>query len=287
MRQYQELLEKVLSEGVNQSDRTGVGTISIAGAMLKFDLTKGFPVVTTRRYPWKAPIAEQTCFIKGKTSAKDFRDAGCKFWDANAAAPAWQANPHCLGEDDLGEIYGVQARRWLTHDGYHDQFFSVLRELISTPTSRRLLVSHWRPDRFDRMALPPCHVSYQFIASPSTKELNLVLYMRSNDLFLGAPANIVEYAWLLEVVAHATGYVAKELTYMIADAHIYTNHVDQVSEVLSRVPFSLPTLVFNKVYEGDKSNPLEVLHYLESLNVSDFSLTGYASHEALTAPMAV
>jgi thymidylate synthase len=288
MQQYHDLLRHVLQTGSRQSNRTGVDTIFTSGEMLKIDLSEGFPVLTTRKYPWEKPIAEMTGFLNAVTNAKEFRDLGCPFWDANANEnEEWLNNPNRTGQDDLGPIYGYQSRNWLRYDGeYLDQFATVLSELFKNPTSRRLMVSHWRPDQFELMALPPCHVSYQFIADTTNNELNMMVYMRSNDLFLGAPANIVQYAWLLEVVAHVTQMKAKWLNYAIADAHIYVNHVDQVLELIGRTPYHQPTLQFKKDFM-DAPEGVGPLAWIENLRAEDFELVGYQSHGPIKAPMAV
>ena len=296
MKQYQDLLRRVLQTGSRQSNRTGIDTFFVPGEMMKFDLTEGFPVITTRKYDFKKAVAEQIGFINAFTSAADFRALGCPFWDANANEnEAWLNNPNRDGHDDLGTIYGFQARNWVHHDYnnengdlvLHDQFASVINELLINPTSRRLLVSHWRPDQFELMALPPCHVMYQFIADTQNRELSMTLYMRSNDLFLGAPANIVEYAWLLEVVAHVIGYKAKWLTYFIGDAHIYANHVDQALELINRTPHKAPKLVFKRDYFAEPADGPGPVEWIESLRPDDFELEGYHHHAAIKAAMAV
>lgn len=294
MNNYHELLANVLANGSVKTDRTGVGTIGIFGAMLEFDLTDGFPALTTRKIPWKSAIAEQIGFIRGYTNAADFRKLGCKFWDQNANENEdWLNNRYRKGTDDLGEIYGYQARRWEAYKWFgevdfpaydpYDQLSRVLEELQNNPQSRRLLVSHWRPDRLERMALPPCHVMYQFNVDTNKNELSMSLYMRSNDLFLGAPANIVEYAWLLEVVSAYFGYTAKRLAYFIGDAHIYLNHVDQVKELLTREHTATPRLVWDKL-PIKTENPTD---WLEQLEPDMFTLDGYNPHPPITAPMAV
>lgn len=294
MNNYHELLADVLSRGSTKMDRTGVGTIGLFGVGLEFDLTEGFPALTTRKIPWKSAIGEQIGFIRGYTNAADFRALGCKFWDQNANEnEAWLNNPARRGTDDLGEIYGYQARKWAAYTWYdgvdfpvinsHDQLGTVLEALRDSPASRRLLVSHWRPDRLSLMALPPCHVMYQFNVDTERNELSLALYMRSNDLFLGAPANIVEYAWLLAVVAEYFGYTAKKLAYFVGDAHIYLNHVDQVKELLTREHKALPKLVMTNLPNKDK----EPVRWLEELEPSMFTLEGYDPNPPITAPMAV
>jgi thymidylate synthase len=299
MQQYKDLLTRVLSDGTQQSNRTGVDTIFISGDMMKFDLSQGFPVMTLRQAAWKSAIGEMIGFIGGKTNAADFRALKCKFWDKNANEngidPAgnivpnvWLTNPHRKGENDLGEIYGHCWRRWLKEDGtYHDQLFDAINQIVNNPTSRRIIVNSWRPDRFDRMALPPCHVMFQFLVNVERNELNMTMYIRSNDLFLGAPANIIEYAFLLEVVAHATGLKPKMFTYFVSDAHCYINSLDAVNEMLSREPRKLPKLVLNKPFIGSR-NAAEIINWLEQLHPDDFELDGYDPHPAITGvPMVV
>jgi thymidylate synthase len=286
MKPYLDLMQRVLNEGTRQSNRTGIDTLFVPGDMMKFDLQQGFPVVTTRKAAWKSAIGEMIGFIRGETNAAAFRDLKCKFWDQNANENKdWLANPHRKpGLDDLGEIYGFQWRNWLQEDGTTlDQLANAISQIQNNPTSRRILVSAWRPDRFDRMALPPCHVMFQFLVNVEKKELNMSMFIRSNDLFLGAPANICEYAFLLEAVAHATGYRARWLTYFVSDCHVYTNHLDVVNEQLARTPYALPKLKFLKPYDGS----LSVIEWLESLHPDNFELDGYQHHPALTAPMAV
>lgn len=304
MKQYLDLMQRVLDQGTQQSNRTGVDTIFIAGSMMQFDLADGFPVVTTRKAAWKSAIGEMIGFINGYTNAQQFRDLKCKFWDANAAAPAWQANPNCKGTDDMGVVYGAQARKWDTkhissfivqgddkqinasaEHATFDQLASVIEQIQNNPTSRRLVVSHWRPDQFDAMCLPPCHVLYQFLVNVEKNELNMSMYIRSNDLFLGAPANITEYAFFLAAVAHATGYTPRILTYFVSDAHVYVNHLEQVKTQLAREPFALPTLKFLKPF--NEIGNLSALEWLESLHPDDFELVGYEHHPALTGEMAV
>lgn len=287
MQPLHDLMYDVLMNGTRQTNRTGTDTIAKFGAMMTFDLTEGFPVITTRKYPWKSPIAEQIGFMRGYTNAAQFRALGCKFWDANANEnAAWLANPNREGTDDLGEIYGFQARHWLTEDKLlgHDQLGTILNELGSNPQSRRLLVSHWRPDRFDYMCLPPCHVLYQFNVNVEANELSLLLYMRSNDLFLGAPANIIEYAWLLTMVAAYYGYTAKNLLYTIGDAHLYENHIQQTAELINRTPYKLPNLLFDPAIV-DRGLPCA--DWLETLHPDQFRLDNYQHHDAISAPMAV
>ncbi|MFM7460048.1 MAG: thymidylate synthase, partial [Burkholderiales bacterium] len=235
MENYHRLLEAVLAEGTQQANRTGIDAISIPGAVLKFDLTKGFPAVTTKKLAFKSMCGELIAFLRGVSSAAEFRELGCAFWDQNANENlAWLSNPNRKGVDDLGRVYGVQWRDWKRADGSSiDQVMSALHTIHERPTDRRIIVSAWRPDEFSQMALPPCHVLYQFIVNVERKEINLCMYQRSCDLFLGIPMNIASAALFLSIVGHLTGYTARHVTHFLADAHIYVNHLDQVREQLS------------------------------------------------------
>lgn len=237
MKQYRDILRRVLSEGIPTDDRTGVGTMRVFGEQMRFDLRKGFPAVTYRQIPWRSAIAEQIGFMRGYNTVEQFEALGCKFWRANS--DAWAGKKF---DGDLGRIYGVQARDWAGHSGPLDQLKSVYDQIRTNPTSRRMVVSHWRPDELEDMALPPCHMFYQFYCDPENRLMSLQVYMRSNDLVLGTPANIVEYAWLLEVTAFMFDYIAHELVFTIGDAHIYNNHVEGVKEMLTRHTFAAPKL---------------------------------------------
>lgn len=288
MKQYLDLMHRVLIDGTRQSNRTGIDTVFLPGDMMKFDLRQGFPVVTTRKAAWKSAIGEMIAFLRADTDIEAFHRLKCKFWDGNANADYWLNNPNNRNPgSDLGEIYGFQWRKFLREDGsYFDQLESAIDQILHNPTSRRIIVSGWRPDRFDKMALPPCHVSHQYLVNVDKQELNLTMYIRSNDLFLGAPANIIEYAFLLEAVAHATGLKPASFTYFVSDAHIYINHLDVVNEQLQREPYPLPKLVFKKPYTGERAVK-PIIEWLESLHPDDFELEGYQHHEPLTAAMAV
>lgn len=288
MQNYHDLLTEVLTTGTRQANRTGVDAISIPGAMLRFDLTKGFPAITTKKLAFKSMCGELIGFLRGADSAAQFRELGCGFWDQNANEnQAWLANPHRKGTDDLGRVYGVQWRDWRCADGSAiDQVMSALRTIHERPTDRRIIINAWRPDEFNQMALPPCHVLYQFIVNVEQKELNLCMYQRSADLFLGAPVNIGSASLFLSIMAHLTGYTARHFTHFMADAHIYVNHLEQVNEQLSREAYPLPKLVIDPRvprYEGGVFDPT----WIDRLLPTDFSLVDYQHHEAIKAPMAV
>lgn len=280
MQQYLELQKQVINKGTWQQNRTGIPTKMIPAAMLQFDLRDGFPLVTTRKMPFKSVVGELLGFIRGCTSAEEFRSLGCNFWNHNANEnEAWLANPNRGGLDDLGKIYGYQWTHWdKSILGYLNQLNKLVYDIKQDPESRRLLVSAWRPDQFHEMALPPCHVLFKVLIDQSTKTMHLSWYQRSCDLFLGIPANIASYATLLTLLAKTTGYNPGILTGHLDDVHIYENHMQQVLLQLSREPLPLPKLVLEGVELGDD---------LASINPSQIYLEGYTHHDPIKAPMAV
>ncbi|GGY39713.1 thymidylate synthase [Pseudoduganella albidiflava] len=323
MQQYQQLIETVLAQGSWQDNRTGIRTLSVPGAMMRFDLAQGFPAVTTKRLAFKSVVGELCAFLRASRSAADFRALGCKVWDQNANENAqWLANPYREGVDDLGPVYGVQWRQWPGYklvdaantaqreDAYRNGFSEVaplvengvekvllykaidqLRECLDTivdnPGSRRILFHGWNPAVLDQVALPACHLLYQFIPNATTREISLCLYVRSNDIGLGTPFNIAEGAALLHLVGRLTGYTPRWFTYFIGDAHIYENHMEMVQEQLKREPYDAPRLVIaDRVPEFARTGKYEP-EWLEKIEPSDFSLEGYRHHPPLTAPMAV
>ena len=324
MKQYLDLIKTVLETGTYQDNRTGIRTISIPGAMMRFDLlNEGFPAITTRRLAFKTAISEMVGFLRAYKSAADFRALGCKVWDQNANENSqWLANPYRLKTDDLGEVYGVQWRQWpgykvidsvntaqikdATLKGYKaiaqfkedeienvllykaiDQLRQCLDTIINNPTDRRIIFHAWNCTELDQMALPPCHLLYHFLTDTSKKEISLCLYIRSNDLGLGAPFNIAEGGALLHLVGRLTGYTPRWLTYFIGDAHIYENHLDMVNEQLKREPYKSPKLVISdRVPDFNKTGKYEP-EWLEKVEPSDFNLEEYEHHPPLTAPMAV
>ncbi|CAK9891851.1 MULTISPECIES: thymidylate synthase [Pseudomonas] len=323
MKQYLDLVRDVIENGTLQGNRTGIRTISLPGAMLRFDLQKGFPAITTRKLAFKSAIGEMVGFLRGVKNAGEFRELGCKVWDQNANENAqWLANPFRQGHDDLGEIYGVQWRQWPAYkriplsnpaaielaksQGFQQiaqaeedgEAFVVLykaidqiRQCIDTihndPGSRRILFHGWNCAQLDEMALPPCHLLYQFHPNVETKEISLTLYIRSNDLGLGTPFNLTEGAALLSLMGRLTGYTPRWFTYFIGDAHVYENHLDMLNEQLKREPLAAPKLVINdRVPEFAKTGVYEP-QWLEKIEPSDFSLEGYEHHAPMTAPMAV
>lgn len=288
MRAYLDLLNDVLHNGIRQANRTGVDAVSIAGAMLKFDMSEGFPAVTTKKLAFRAVAAELVGFLRGYDNAADFRALGCKIWDQNANEnPQWLNNPARRGPDDLGRIYGVQWRRWRGAGGQEvDQVKNALEAIHHRPTDRRIIISAWKPDELHQMALPPCHVLYQFLVNVERRELNLCMYQRSCDLFLGVPFNIASSALLLSFMARLTGYQPRHFTHFLADAHIYVNHFDQVREQLQRTPFPRPRLQINERVPMYRGGPVE-FGWIDRVEPDDFSLVDYRHHGLLKAPMAV
>lgn len=291
MKQYLDLLKDILDNGQRESNRTGVDTLTLPGAMLKFDLRDGFPAMTTKQLAFGAVKGELIAFLRGSRSLAEFKALGCKVWDANAAAPAWQNNPACRGPDDLGRIYGVQWREWgyispslLTH-GKIDQIERALHDVRTNPESRRIIVNAWNPAELNQAALPPCHVLFQLLPR-SDGTLHMTMYQRSCDMFLGVPFNIASYALLLELFAAWSGRQAATLTMFLADAHIYVNHIDQVVEQLNRDPKPLPKLNISCALPAlPEAARLEQL--LDCLSPTDIWLDDYHYDPAIKAEMAV
>ena len=319
MKSYLDLLAEIVQSGEWQENRTGIRTRAISGASLKFDLRQGFPAVTTRKLPFKTFMGEMVGFIRASRSAAAFRELGCKIWDQNANENAqWLANPHRAGQDDLGRIYGVQWRQWQAYKlapegsdemraalaaGYAaigsaddgrkvlfreiDQLAECLHKIHNNPTDRRILFHAWNPAELDEMALPPCHLLYQFNVSVARRELSLCLYQRSVDAPLGLVGNLAEAAALLSLFARLTGYEARWLTWFGADVHIYENQMDMVATQLTREPFPAPRLVIAERIPAYAETGRFEPEWLQQVTPADFSLEGYQHHPPLTAPMAV
>jgi thymidylate synthase len=290
MKQYQDLIRQILEHGSDwQENRTGIRTKMIPGAMMQFNMEDGFPAMTTKKLAFNAVKGELLGFLRGYTSAKQFRSLNCRIWDANANEnKAWLANPNRKGPDDLGYIY---SRLWVdmptatpvsTDFGTPapqtwNQIEKLLEAIKKDPTSRRLIVSSWHPEVFDQAALPPCHVLFQVIIEQSTKKMHMTMYQRSCDLFLGVPFNIASYALLLHILAAITGYKPGMFTWFGADVHIYENHLEQCKLQLSREPLPLPTL-WHAVTPGTK---------IEEIEPDWLKLHNYNFHETIQAEMAV
>ncbi|MFC4554218.1 thymidylate synthase [Georgenia faecalis] len=260
---YEDLLKLVLDTGTPKADRTGTGTRSLFGHQMRFDLTAGFPLVTTKRVFLRGVVEELLWFLRGETNARTLQDKGVKIWDE------W-AGP----DGELGPVYGYQWRSWPAPDGRHiDQLSGVLETLRHNPDSRRMLVSAWNVADLDEMALVPCHAFFQFYVADG--RLSLQLYQRSADLFLGVPFNIASYALLTHMVAQQVGLDVGELIWTGGDCHIYDNHVDQVREQLSREPYPLPRL------------ELRPAASLFDYSYEDVVVHDYRHHPAIKAPVAV
>lgn len=264
MKQYLELLDKIMREGVDRSDRTGTGTRSIFGHQMRFDLSEGFPLLTTKKLHLRSIIHELLWFLKGDTNVKYLHDNGVSIWDE------WARE-----DGDLGHIYGYQWRSWPDYSGGHiDQIKEVIRQIKETPDSRRIIVSAWNVADIPGMALPPCHVMFQFYVADG--RLSLMLYQRSADTFLGVPFNIASYALLLMMVAQVTGLKPGEFIHTLGDTHIYHNHFDQVSNQLARTPGKLPKMTLNPDVKD-----------IFDFKYEDFTLTDYNPQPHIKAPVAV
>lgn len=273
---YLDALKKILEEGVDRDDRTGTGTRALFGLQMRFDLTKGFPAVTTKKLAFKAVKSELLWFLEGSSDdnrLKELNGSEKTIWTANGEADYWK--PKAAFPGDLGRVYGVQWRAWKKPDGTTvDQIADVIEEIKKNPNSRRLIVTAWNPGELDQMALPPCHMFFQFFVANG--KLSLYMHQRSCDMFLGVPFNIASYSLLLQMVAQATGLEAHEFIHSLGDAHIYQNHMDAVREQLSRTPLPSPTLWLNPEVTS-----------IDGFTMDDIKLENYESHPAIKADMAV
>lgn len=264
MKQYQKLLSHILKHGHAKEDRTGTGTISTFGYQMRFDLSKGFPLVTTKKVHLKSIIHELLWFLKGDTNTKYLNDNGVKIWDE------WADK-----NGDLGPVYGNQWRSWLgKNNKIYDQISWVINEIKTNPDSRRLIVSAWNVGELNEMALMPCHTLFQFYVNEGT--LSCQLYQRSADVFLGVPFNIASYALLTMMVAQVCNLEVGDFIHTFGDVHIYNNHIEQVELQLSREPLPLPIM---------KINPH--IRNIFNFKYEDFELTNYNSHQAIKGKVAV
>jgi thymidylate synthase len=264
MQQYLDLMRHVRDHGARKDDRTGTGTLSVFGHQMRFDLARGFPVLTTKKLHLRSIIHELLWFLRGDTNIKYLRDNGVTIWDEWADA-----------EGNLGPVYGAQWRSWPARDGSTiDQIADVIARIRKNPDSRRLIVTAWNPADVDRMALPPCHCLFQFYVSNG--KLSCQLYQRSADIFIGVPFNIASYALLTHMVAHVAGLKAGDFVHTLGDAHLYMNHLDQVNEQLERAPLPLPRLVIKRDVKE-----------IDAFRYEDFEIIGYQSHPHIAAPVAV
>ncbi|AER40537.1 MAG: thymidylate synthase [Flavobacteriales bacterium] len=265
MKQYLNLLRKVLKNGMKKMDRTGIGTRSLFGYQMKFDLEKGFPLLTTKKLSIRSIIYELLWFLKGDTNIQYLKKNKVSIWNE------W-ANEN----GDLGPIYGLQWRKWPTYDGHSiDQIVNLIEEMKLNPNSRRLIVSSWNVGMIQNMALPPCHLLFQFYVSDK-KKLSLQLYQRSADIFLGLPFNIASYALLLTMIAKTLNFREKELIHTIGDAHIYHNHIEQVQLQIQRKPKPLPKIILNPSIKN-----------IFEFRFEDFELINYKPHPHIKGDVAI
>ena len=271
MKQYLDLMQRVLDEGIQKGDRTGTGTLSVFGHQMRFDLNNGFPLVTTKKVHVKSIIAELLWFIRGDTNIKYLNDLGVKIWDEWADV-----------NGDLGPVYGRQWRSWPSgvDSGILDQLACVIEDIMVDPNSRRHIVSAWNVADLDKMALAPCHALFQFYVAPSQNgspgKLSCQLYQRSADVFLGVPFNIASYALLTHMVAQVTGLEVGDFVHTLGDAHLYLNHLDQARLQLEREPRQLPELLLD-----------ESVSCIDDFTMDSFAITGYTPHAGIKAPIAI
>lgn len=264
MRQYLDLLENILDHGIQKGDRTGTGTLSIFGYQMRFDLKKGFPLLTTKKLHLRSIIHELIWFLQGDTNVRYLQENGVRIWDE------WADE-----DGNLGPIYGAQWRTWRAADGQTiDQISQVIQQIKSNPDSRRLIVSAWNVGELDKMALSPCHALFQFYVARG--ELSCQLYQRSADVFLGVPFNIASYALLTMMVAQVCDLGVGEFVHSLGDAHLYLNHLDQARAQLQRQPFKLPSMNINPEVRS-------IFDY----KYEDFELVGYQSHPHIKAEISV
>lgn len=264
MRQYLDLCQRILDEGVTKEDRTGTGTISVFGHQMRFDLSEGFPLVTTKKLHTKSIIHELLWFLSGETNVRYLQENGVRIW-----------NEWADENGELGPVYGKQWRSFAGRDGKTvDQIQWVVDEIKKNPDSRRLIVSAWNPAELDEMALPPCHLLFQFYVANG--KLSCQLYQRSADTFLGVPFNIASYALLTQMMAHVTGLEPGEFVHTLGDAHLYLNHIEQVKLQLSREPKPLPKLVLNPQVTS-----------IFDFTFEDIEIVGYEAHPHIKGEVAV
>ncbi len=264
MKTYLNLMQHVLEHGTQKSDRTGTGTVSVFGYQMRFNLAEGFPLVTTKKCHMKSIVHELLWFLQGDTNIKYLKENGVSIWDE------WADE-----NGNLGPVYGKQWRSWATPDGrVIDQISEVIAQIKSNPDSRRLIVSAWNVGELDKMALAPCHAFFQFYVADG--KLSCQLYQRSADIFLGVPFNIASYALLTLMIAQVCNLKPGDFVHTLGDAHLYSNHMEQTREQLSREPRPLPTMHIN-----------QAINSIFDFRFEDFTLQGYDPHPAIKAPVAI
>lgn len=314
MQQFHDLLSNILETGKRRPNRTGTDTLFVHGQALRFDMADGYPAITTKQLFFKAAKGELFGFFRGYTSAAQFREIGCKVWDGNAnETKSWLNNPFRTGQDDLGRIYSAQWTDWrdwrsvtsqeeadeLSKKGYDllafdpvkrtwvfrrgmNQLEIALKQIMTDPTNRRILITGWRPDEFDQMSLPPCHVDYQFIVDVEEKTLNMCFFQRSFDTALAF--NISLGALFLHIMAKLSGYKAGVMTQFIGDAHVYVNHIEGVREMLSREHFEQPDIDLSGIPTLNSVD--EIPGIFEKLDPDTVKLVNYKHHPAIRLAMA-
>ncbi len=264
MQQYLDLLKHIIKTGEQKGDRTGTGTKSVFGYQMRFDLAKGFPIVTTKKVHFKSVVHELLWFIKGDTNTKYLKENGVSIWDDWADA-----------EGNLGPVYGKQWRSWQGANGKtYDQLLDVVNQLKNNPNSRRIIISAWNVGELEDMALMPCHSLFQFYVA--NNKLSCQLYQRSADVFLGVPFNIASYALLTIMLAQVCNLEVGDFIHTIGDAHLYNNHMEQVHTQLGRTPFNLPTITLNPTIKD-----------ITSFTAEDITLNNYQCHAGIKAPVAI
>jgi thymidylate synthase len=264
MKQYLDLLQYILDHGVEKADRTGTGTLSVFGYQMRFDLQQGFPILTTKKLHWKSIAYEMLWFLRGEANIRYLKEHNVSIWDEWADA-----------DGELGPVYGVQWRSWKAADGRTiDQIAQVIDMIQKNPSSRRLIVSAWNVAEIEKMALPPCHLLFQFYVVD--RKLSCLMYQRSADVFLGVPFNIASYALLTSLIAQVCGLQPGELVHTLGDTHLYLNHLDQARLQLTRQPYLLPKLMINPAVKD-----------ISKVDYSDLQIEGYQSHPGIKAEISV
>lgn len=286
MLEYQQLLKTVADRGVWQyNKRTNTKTKFLPAYMLQLDVEKYFPLVTLRQIFYKGAIGETLAFLRGYTRVEEFESLGCKFWSANANEPTkgsdtspWLSSPYRQGHNDLGEIYGSLWTNWQGDDGHvYNQIKELIKGIKEDPSSRRLVVSAWKPENVynKRGALPPCHDSFNIIIDTDNKYMHLNWRQRSTDIVLGTPSNLVSYGLLLTLLARLTGYTPKYLTAHLDNVHIYENHMNAVNEMIRRTPLEGPSIEFSSRVPNGKEGDVDVYNWLDTIEPNDITISNY------------